>query len=226
MKKVAVLFSGAKDSTFAIYKALAMGYDVKYLITFIPDNAHSDFFHEPNIKWTELQAKAIGIPLIKKEIPENVKKEDAMKMAVKSLETEIDGIVSGIIEDREKRMVMDRVCKTLGIEFISPHWQRSMRQYLEEMIFLGFDVIITYVANEGFEQNWLGRRLDLDAIKELQSLSEKHGIHKGGEAGEYKSFVLDGPIFTRRLKILKARKEWNGVRGVYIIDDAELVDKD
>ena len=63
MKKVAVLFSGAKDSTFAIYKAMNMGMEVKYLLTLIPKRDDSYMFHHPNIKWANLQAEALGIEL-------------------------------------------------------------------------------------------------------------------------------------------------------------------
>jgi diphthamide synthase (EF-2-diphthine--ammonia ligase) len=62
-------------------------------------------------------------------------------------------------------------------------------------------------------------------IDELDKVSVKHGIHKGGEGGEYETFVLDGPIFKKRIDIKKAKREWDGVRGSYIIEEAELAEK-
>ena len=59
----------------------------------------------------------------------------------------------------------------------------------------------------------------------MGKLCEKHGIHKGGEGGEYETLVTDGPIFKKKIVIKKSRIEWDGVRGSYIIEDAELVDK-
>ncbi len=56
---VAVLFSGAKDSTFAIYKAMNRGMNVKYLVTIIPQTDESYMFHYPNVRWTKLQAKRL-----------------------------------------------------------------------------------------------------------------------------------------------------------------------
>ena len=55
--KLAALFSGGKDSTYSIYKARQMGYDVKCLITLFPKSPNSHLLHFPNIKLTELQSE-------------------------------------------------------------------------------------------------------------------------------------------------------------------------
>ena len=47
--KVAVLFSGGKDSTMALYNALETGEDVKYLLSMKSVNDESYMFHVPNI---------------------------------------------------------------------------------------------------------------------------------------------------------------------------------
>ncbi|UCC91711.1 MAG: TIGR00289 family protein [Candidatus Aenigmatarchaeota archaeon] len=226
MKNVAVLFSGAKDSAFAIYKAINMGFEVKFLVTVIPKNDESYMFHHPNIRWTKLQAEAIGIPLITKETKGEKEKElEDLKEVLESLKPEIEGVVSGALESRYQRVRIDKICRQLGLESFSPSWKRSMRDYIQEMIASGFENIITAVAAEGLDESWLGRKLDLQVLKDLEKVSRKYGIHKGGEGREYETFVLDGPVFKKKIKILKARKEWDGVRGVYVIENAELVEK-
>ncbi len=226
MKNVAVLFSGAKDSTFAIYKAINMGMNVKYLLTLIPKRDDSYMFHHPNIEWTKMQAEALGIEYIVKETEAEKEKElDDLKSLIESVKDDIKGVVSGALESRYQRVRIDKICRDLGLESISPHWGRSMRDYLEEIMNLGFEIIITAVAAEGLDEKWLGRKLDSETLKELEKLCEKHGIHKGGEGGEYESLVIDGPIFKKKMVIKKSRIEWDGVRGTYIIEDAELVDK-
>ena len=60
----AVLFSGGKDSVMALYYALNNGDDVKYLLSMKSENDESYMFHVPNIHLTDLQAEAIGIPLL------------------------------------------------------------------------------------------------------------------------------------------------------------------
>src|SRR3989338_5952755 len=56
--KVAVLFSGGKDSTYSVFWSLTQGFE-PILIT-VKAEAYSMMFHHPNIDKTKLQAKAIG----------------------------------------------------------------------------------------------------------------------------------------------------------------------
>jgi len=224
---VAVLFSGAKDSCFAIYKAMNRGLNVKYLVTIIPKTDESYMFHYPNVKWTKLQAKAMGIELVTRKTKGEKEKElGDLEEVLKSLKPGIQGIVSGALESRYQKARIDDIARKLGMKSISPHWQRSMRDYLQDLIVSGFEVIVTSVSAEGLNEDWLGRKLDREAINDLERLSKKYGIHKGFEGGEAETFVLDGPIFGKRIEIEKARKEWDGVRGIYVIEKARLVDKD
>lgn len=226
MMNVAVLFSGAKDSTFAIYKAMNRGMNIKYLVTILPEKDDSYMFHYPNVKWTRLQAEAMGIELITRKTEGEKEKElEDLKDVLSSIKPEIQGVVSGALESRYQKARIDDICRKLGLKSISPHWQRSMRDYLQDIIVSGFEVIITSVSAEGFDDSWLGRKLDHSTVKDLERLSRKYGIHKGFEGGEAETFVLDGPIFNKRIEILKARKEWDGVRGMYVIEEARIVEK-
>ena len=224
---VAVLFSGAKDSTFAIYKAMSRGMNVKYLVTILPRTNESYMFHYPNVRWTKLQAQALGIRLVTQKTEGEKERElEDLEEILKPLKPEIQGVVSGALESRYQKTRIDNICRKLGLKSFAPHWQRSMRDYLQDIIVSGFKVIITSVSAEGMGKEWLGRKLDHSAIKDLEKLSRKYGIHKGFEGGEAETFVLDGPIFNKRIEIIRARKEWDGVRGIYIIEEAKLVDKD
>ena len=51
--KSAVLFSGGKDSTMALYNSIKNGDDVKYLLSMVSKNSSSYMFHVPNINLTE-----------------------------------------------------------------------------------------------------------------------------------------------------------------------------
>ncbi|MEM2784480.1 MAG: TIGR00289 family protein, partial [Nitrososphaerota archaeon] len=45
------------------------------------------------------------------------------------------------------------------------------------------------------------------------------------EGGEAETFVLDGPIFKKKISIIKAEKIWKGYYGHYIIKKAKLINK-
>lgn len=99
-------------------------------------------------------------------------------------------------------------------------------EYMTEIIDLGFKVIVTAVAAEGLDSSWLGRQIDQKMLNELKDLNRRYGVHPAFEGGEAETFVLDGPIFKKRIKILKAEKRWSQDSGVLEIKDAILVDKD
>ena len=61
---LAALFSGGKDSTFAIYKEKQAGNDTTCAVTVFPKSDESMFLHYPNIHVTKLQAKSMNIPHI------------------------------------------------------------------------------------------------------------------------------------------------------------------
>ena len=52
--RVACLFSGGKDSVFALYKAVQAGHKVSCLITIKPKRNDSYMFHLPNIEFAEV----------------------------------------------------------------------------------------------------------------------------------------------------------------------------
>ena len=94
-----------------------------------------------------------------------------------------------------------------------------------EIISLGFEVIVTAVAAEGLDKSWLGREIDQNMLDDLEELNRRYGVHLAFEGGEAETFVLDGPIFKKRIRILEFEKKWFDDSGVLEIRDAILVDK-
>ncbi len=221
---VIVLFSGAKDSTFAVYKAMLQGMNVLRLVTIIPRGEETSMFHHPNLDFVGMQAEAMGIPLLTREVPEGDDEEAVLKEAIGSVEG-IEGVVTGTLFSNEQKIKLDSLCDELGKEHISISWDRSMGQYWQEMLVSGFDVIVTSVNAQGMGEEWLGRKIDEQAIRELHKLKDKFEVHPGGEFGEFETFVRDGPVFSKKVEIMDSEKNWNGVKGVFRIRDAKLEDK-
>lgn len=226
--KAAILFSGGKDSTMATYKALEDGWSVEYLISMLSENPASYMFHVPNIKLTELSSEAMNIPLLTAETPG--KKEEELKDLKRVLgdlkERGVEGIFTGALESNYQKSRIDSICSELGLESHSPLWHRNPQGYMEEILELGFEVIITAVAAEGLDRSWLGRKIDMALLDELVRLNRKYGIHMAFEGGEAETMVLDCPIFKRRIKVVEASTIWEGDSGYYLIRKAVLEDKE
>jgi len=224
--KVAVLFSGGKDSTFALLKVKEEGHEIKYLATVHCSNPQSFMYHTPNIGLTVMQSQALQIALVSKESTGEKEHElHDLKVLLQGLD--IEGVVSGAIASKYQKQRIEKICEELGLKSITPLWKFDPKKLLKEMIDIGFEIIITAVAAEGFDETWLGRRIDKKCLSDLKLLNKKYGIHVSGEGGEYETLVLDCPLFKRKLKITQSEKIWSAEShsGSLLIKDVKIVEK-
>jgi len=226
--RVAVLFSGGKDSTFATAVALEQGWDVRCLVTLLPARSDSWMFHHPCAELTKLQAEAMGIKHVMWETAGEKEKElEDMTAAIKSIKDDIDAVVSGAIASRYQKDRIDAVCKELGLRSICPLWGKDQLKLLRDEIDAGLEIVMTAVATEGLDEKWLGRKIDGDALRELAALQKKFGINPSGEGGEYESFVINAPFFKKKIELGVIEKVWDAdtANGYIICKDAELIGK-
>lgn len=220
--KLAALFSGGKDSSLAIYKALQEGHEVTDLVTIKPENKDSFMFHSSNIHLTDLISKACGIPLT--SMSSKGKKEQELDDLKKALEkVKVDGVIAGAIESEYQTSRVKNICNELGLEIYTPLWQKDPESLLREMIEL-MDIRIVKVAAGGMDESWLGRRFDENIIKDLKALNRKYGVHLAGEGGEYETLVLDAPYYRKKINLLSTENTWMGDHGAMRVIQAELVD--
>jgi diphthine-ammonia ligase len=225
--KTAVLFSGGKDSTMAIYKAIEEGHSVEYLVSMISDNPESYMFHVPNIHITELSSEAMGIPLIKAKTHGVKERElEDLKVVLNDLKNKgVEAIYAGALASEYQKSRIDQLCKDIGLASKAPLWHVDPKEYMEEIINLGFEVIITSVSAEGLDKSWLGRKIDSKLLDEIITLNSKYGMHMAFEGGEAETLVLDCPIFKKHIKILESSNVWDRDNGYLLITKAELEKK-
>jgi len=216
--RLAALTSGGKDSLYAVYLARKEGHDIRYLLSMIPESHESYMFHHPNIKLSEIQAELMGIPLlVEKTSGEKEKELKDLERLILRVKDEVDGILTGVIASNYQRERIDRICKKFSLECISPLWHINPEKYWHELMRSGFRIMITSVSAEGLDKGWLGRIIDEKTVDELKELNRRFKIHLSFEGGEAETLVLDCPMFEKGIKIVEAKREWDGQRGTYII---------
>lgn len=194
-------WSGGKDSWFACYQAIGEGYNISHLLNFISKEYQRVSFHGTEAKLIQLQAEAIGIPLLQKETTWNGYEQE-FKEAVKSLIPDgVTGMVSGDIYLPEQKDWVERVCRELRIEVIEPLWGRGTERILLEFIDAGFEATIVSAKSALFDDKWIGRKVDREFLNYLKD----NDIDLCGENGEYHTFVTDGPMFQKGIKITKSQ---------------------
>ncbi len=224
--KVAVLFSGGKDSTYSIYKAKESGHQVECVATIFPQSYESELLHYPNIQLTKLQAETMNLPQISIEVDStNPNSEESTLEEIISRAKEnfnVEGIVHGGILSEFQRKRFEQVSNNLGVTLISPLWKQNQKEYMKNLLKLKFHFLIISASSGGLDESWLGKKITDDDLVTLENLSEKHGFNLSFEGGEAETFVIDCPLFSYPIKIQKFKKIWDGYRGRFEIEEAKL----
>jgi diphthine-ammonia ligase len=223
--KVASLFSGGKDSAFALWWSQMQGWDVATLVTVLSESSESWMFHYPAAEWTKLQAEAMRIPwtmIRTKGVKEEELKDlaDGLQNLIKKVG--IEGIVSGAVASEYQRTRLDNVCEELGLRSFAPLWHKNQQQLVQEQIESGFDIIITACNALGLTKEWLGRRLDAISFPELVRLSNKYGFSIAFEGGEAETFVLGAPMYHGKIRIGHSIPYWKNESGYLKLEGLTL----
>jgi ABC transporter with metal-binding/Fe-S-binding domain ATP-binding protein len=231
------LFSGGKDSSWALYRALEADEPVERLVTVHPAG-DSYMYHVPATELASLAAESIGIPLVDVR-PDDFETEAAdgedsgargdrelepLEAALVELADElggIGGVTAGAVESDYQTSRIEAMCERLDATLFAPLWQEDPRALADRMLEAGFEITIVRVAARGLDASWLGRTLDADTLADLEALNDEYGVHVLGEGGEFETLVTDGPHMERPIE-LEYEVQFDGIRGSLDVSDAWL----
>jgi len=203
MEEAFASWSGGKDSCLACYRAITSGVKVRYLLNMVTEGGERSRSHGLAAQWLQMQAKTMGIPLIQRRTT-GANYETEFKSALLTLKQE--GITAGVFGDIDfnaHREWIDRVCSDVGVTPHLPLWLENQNNLLRDFIDLGFEAVVVATRADMLGEEWLGRKLDSDFLADLARLEN---ITPCGEAGEYHTLVIDGPLFGKRMEIVEADK--------------------
>lgn len=191
----AVLWTGGKDSALALHRART---GVRELVTFVPPSAH---FRAHDLDLMAWQARALGLPH-RRIIVEAPYRQGYERALAELLASGIECVVTGDIAqvDAQPNFVCE-CAERVGMRVALPLWGIDRRAHLQDIVTLGFDVVLTYVNEPWLDSSWVGRHLDARALLELAELSRHNGLDQAGENGEYHSMVLGGPGWLSAIDI-------------------------
>lgn len=220
--RLLALLSGGKDSIYALKKVWN---DNDILVAIAIDSGEeSKFFHRENIELVKSQCECMDISLVYAET-DSENELDVLKEIIEDLSGEVDGIVSGAIASNYQKNIIEGICSELGLVSLTPIWGVDEKEYMQELVKEGFEIVITEVAAEGLDKSWLGKKIDEDLLCELQELTEEYGINPAFEGGGAETLVLDCPLFSKKIQIEDYVEKWDGMRGVLDIKKHLLIDK-
>lgn len=195
--RAAVSWSGGKESCLALHKVLQSGVNVSLLVTFVSNGRCIS--HGLRSELIIAQSEAIDIPLTQKEVTWETYGKGFRETLMELKETGIGALVLGdISEIPAHEGWVDHVCGEVNVKPIKPLWHMKPLKVLEDFVREGFEAIVVKARADLLDENWLGRKIDKSFIKDISQLKD---INPCGELGEYHTFVYDGPLFKRSVKI-------------------------
>jgi uncharacterized protein (TIGR00290 family) len=199
-------WSGGKDSALALYELKKqIDIEIAALLTTVTEGYDRISMHGVRRKLLIEQAEALGFPLEEIFIPQKCSNEiyeERMRQTLEKFRRE--GISTAAFGDlflqdirsyREERMAL------VGMKAIFPVWGVNTSDLARKFVELGFRAIIVCVDTEKLSQEFAGREYDANLLRDLPA-----GIDPCGENGEFHTFVYDGPIFSRPVKIQTGEK--------------------
>ncbi len=199
--KVAILYSGGKDSTFAIDAVMKKGWEIAYLLSVKPTRKDCFLFHYATVEHTKSLAEILGIKhiLTSCDVADPVQEANIVKEII--VKNPVDAVVLGGVGLQVTQLTsIQKALLPYGIETFAMHAGEEHDKVMLEAIKAGYEIIITQVASDGLA-GWLGKRLTLENFEKFKSDSKKFGFHVGGEGGYYDTLVVDGPIFSKKLSL-------------------------
>lgn len=192
-------FSGGKDSTLALYKAMQVGQAIG-LIVMLEEEGKRSRSHGMPPAIIQAQAEAIGLPVYTAATSWEDYETHFMKLLAHAKQQGAEVLISGDIDVPAHGCWHDRVTQNAGLGLGMPLWEMDHREVVDQFIDLGFvTIVVTVNLEKGMTEADLGRILTHEYVHEL----EERGIDPCGESGEFHTTVIDGPIFKHSIPVRK-----------------------
>ena len=189
-------WSSGKDASLALYYLLQNpAYQVTTLLTSVNATYDRISMHGVRRALLEQQAEAIGLPLMTLELPEQPTMEEYEQILDKSVKTlkeqgyTVAGFGDIFLEDLRK--YREENLQKVGVEAVFPIWGQDTKALLQEMLQLGFKMVVVALKADLLPSSMVGKVIDADWITALPD-----GVDPCGENGEFHTFCFDGPIFN------------------------------
>jgi uncharacterized protein (TIGR00290 family) len=195
-------WSGGKDGCLALYRAKNSGINVRCLFNMVSEDGRRSRSHGIRASVIKKQAEALGIPILQQPTTDDAYEAVFVK-ALKDFKRQgIEAGVFGDIDFEPHREWIEKVCNAVAITPRLLLWQENQTKLLEEFIGAGFKSVVITVKADLLGREFLGREIDRQFVADIAALDK--GITPCGEAGEFHTLVVDGPIFQKRLDIVES----------------------
>lgn len=195
VKKVALSFSGGKDSCLALYKLQQQDIEVACLVTTVWKENLESVAHGEQLEQLKRQAEQLGAPIHFIQTTFDTYTDD-FKNDLQDIKRiyDIDGIAFGDIYIEGHREWGEELASNVQLKPLYPLWnkQENILKMLQAFVDLGFQAKVIKIDETKLPKSWLGRIVDQSFITDITQYED---VCPMGESGEYHTTVFAGPIF-------------------------------
>jgi diphthine-ammonia ligase len=221
--KVCCLFSGGKDSAYALHRIILSGMEVPVLLVMKPLGPDSYLYHSPGIEISHLYQGFTGIHTEIMEAPEE-DGIDHLTSVLKDLKEsfDLDAICAGALLSDFQRMRFSQAAMDAGLISYTPLWRKDGESFMRGLLEQGFSYMLLTYSSAGFRPSDLGRPVDPPMLERFLDISKIWGSHPAFEGGEAETLILSAPLFPKRLKIRGSVVEEGEYNARFVIEEAGL----
>lgn len=203
MQPIVLSWSGGKDSSLAL-NALRGDerFDVVGLMTSLTTTYDRISIHGVRRALLEAQVAAIGLPLFEIALEaqsSNAAYELAFHRGVAELQAQIPGLrhlAFGDLFLADVRAYRERLVRAAGMEAVFPLWGENTAALAQRFVADGYRAHLVCVDTEQLDARYAGHSFDTELLATLPP-----SVDPCGENGEFHTFVWDGPIFGRPVRL-------------------------
>jgi diphthine-ammonia ligase len=194
--RAAISWSGGKDSYLALHRS-RHSFDIVGMITMFDDAGARSRSHGLRPEIVAAQAQRLGLPTFTGRGSWTTYEAGYCAALTEARTLGITHVIFGDIMYASNREFPERVCAVSGLTAVEPLWEEPTADLYREFVATGADARIVTVRADVLDSSWLGRRLTLDLLPELEAAK----VDPCGEHGEYHTVILDAPLFSSPIEV-------------------------
>jgi uncharacterized protein (TIGR00290 family) len=204
--KALISWSSGKDSAFSLHEVRRSGeFDVVGALTTVTETFGRVSIHGVRQEILHAQLDAAGLPPRIVKIPYPCPNEIyEARMGEAVAQAKQDGITHIIFGDlflADIRAYREQKLKGTGITPVFPLWERPTLRLAHAMIESGFETYLATVNLKKLPAEFAGRQFDGQLLADFPG-----SVDPCGENGEFHTCVVAGPIFSRRIPVVRGER--------------------
>ncbi len=199
MKKVALSWSGGKDSLMALL-ALEAQPDIEIcaLVTTVTDPQQRISMHGVREYLLDAQAAALGLPLVKCRLPaaadNNTYRENFAAALKPLIETGMASLAFGDLFLEDVREFREAQMRDLHLEALFPIWDTPTGTLANAFVAQKHKAVLCCIDSTQLSPDFIGHEYDAALLEALPETVDPCGEH-----GEFHTFVYESPRFSESI---------------------------